>query len=785
MTLTRFLIMLVLCLPWTGISADVPEAKGALLSNDGRRQSTAASEKWKVANDALGTLKIESSEGIGAPPASVSLNYSKPRFGYGDNEAFKLEWKPAEIFDLGKYKRFTARFTADTAQGYYSGRTILSFTDKNGVEAPFLIDKEYSNARGGKDVEMGLYSFPKGFDPNHVTLVRLLVWVPNQPHQGTISLANLAFDSLPPGKVEAARRLAWEEKQKALRDGFATHLVHSSAKVFRDTWNPHWARAAGDALHLFAGRDGTDDFQYIVCPGGEGKEPLSVVMGELKDAAGNPLGADLRLYEVGWVATLPKERVTTFEGWYPDILIPLKGGLLPLSPERVSAVWGEIKVPLEAKPGTYRGEMTMVRKDSKVVVPVVVTVNNLTIPRRPTLRTAFWLHMGDIAKRLGKPEGDFPSLEEAKPWIDIALENRVTPTWFGQNHFKVKKMDATSKYSVDAARITEFSDYVIRNGGNSVDIGGGCWFGPFLYNFPSFIFGGFPGESPEDAKLWKERAIPEHRIAILDEYLRVMKQAAVRGGWEKFAYIQPWDEPNDDARGHHLQVIIPALSKAIATNWPGLRLVNTTGLPENLEKLVTMPVPTIPVIDNPNDGGRKWSSDLRAQGKSPWFYSCVSYGITISENGIRDRLIPLHAFDGNADGYLFWGLNHHWTADPATVKMNEVPDIADMARSPFGVSELLGDGYLVYPSPGDPGVLYPSLRLKAFRSGMEDYEYASRLKNLSEKDKEATRRAKGAFGRLSKALYYEAWENPMLINGFRAEVGALIDSLEPRKGDKK
>lgn len=737
--------------------------------------------EWSILEDNLRTLKIDSSAASELPPADVTLQYSKPGAEYVDNAAFVLGWNASKPIDLTQFRRLSGSFTAKTAEGYYSGRTALVFVDSKKRECAFMLNKEYFNAKTGTDFEFGLTAFPKDFDPKDVVSANLRVWLPNHSHNGQISLERLQLDKVEPGEIEQKRAEAWSKSQKALTTPFAIYPVHSSAKLKRDSWSPHWTDSKIAPLVLTAGRGGTDDFQFAVLAGGDSLEPLRIELGEFQTASGQILAPKGRFYELQWSPTLPKDRTTVFEGWYPDMLKPLNDGVLPLSPQHLSGLWGEMSIPADAKPGSYSGIIKLTRNGFSKEIPIAITVNNIEIPKRPTLRTAFWLHMDDMAKRIGKAAGEYPNKEEWKPWVDAALENRITPTWFAGGHFKVSKDASTGNYTVDASRLIEFSDYVIANGGNAVDVGGSCWFGPNIYHFPGFVFLGFPGETPEDAKIWSERVVPPHRKQILNEYLSTLRKAAQKGGWERFAYVQPWDEPNDEARNHHLQVIIPELADSIQKTWPDLRLANTTHLPGNLEKLITMAVPTIPVVDNPKDGGRSWSAALRAEGRAPWFYSCVSYGITIAENGIRDRLIPSHAFDGGADGYLFWGLNKFYIVDTATLRMTEVSDIIDMGRSPYGLSEGFGDGYLLYPSPDSPGEIYPSLRIKAFRSGMEDFEYANRLQvlvNASTIEPGQKERSKSLFQKLRRALYYQAWEDPGIVNRIRSEMGELIDEIE-------
>ncbi|MEI6338334.1 MAG: hypothetical protein WCQ57_07090 [Verrucomicrobiota bacterium] len=589
------------------------------LASQALSASSSEGSRWEVTGDAITNLVAESSEGGElSPPADLTLHYKKLNPGYYDGPAFSLDWKPRSPLDLSAFKRFLGCFEAQTADGYYSGRTLLTLVDKKGLEATFLIDKEYFDAKGGKDFEVGLYGYPAGFDARAVARMQLRVYIPNHPHDGTIAITGLHFDENPPGELEDSRRKEWQKRQSALQGEFALLPVHATAKVSRDQWE----EKPTPEISLNAGRGGTDDFQVVVMPGGESQDPVRVRIEGLKQESGEALNASARFYEVVWMPTLPSQREATFEGYYPDLLKPLKDDALPLTPERVSALWGEIAVPEDAKPGTYRGQLVFERGKTTTAIPVVVTVHNLLIPKRPSFANSFWFYPGDVAKRLGKPEGELLTLAEAKPWLDLALENRITPTFFSPQHFTVAKDAASGNYTVDASRLVEFSNYVMSHGGTIVNAGGSCWFGQMIYNEPQHVFSGFPGEDPADKALWVKGALPEHRRQILDEYVRTLHAAAVQGGWDKSAYFQPWDEPNADAGQNHLQVIIPELSASLARNWPEARLAIAGNVPANLAPLVTMPVPTIPVVDNPRDGGRAWSAGMRAVGLTPWFYAC-------------------------------------------------------------------------------------------------------------------------------------------------------------------
>ena len=173
----------------------------------------------------------------------------------------------------------------------------------------------------------------------------------------------------------------------------------------------------------------------------------------------------------------------------------------------------------------------------------------------------------------------------------------------------------------------------------------------------------------------------------------------------------------------------------------------------------------------------------RGLNQRPWFYSCVSFGITIPEVAIRDRMIPLYGFNSGAEGYLFWGLNYH-----NRFRRSSGGQSWDGYRTERGVRSLMGDGTLIYPiregsylSTGSKLMYCPSTRLKMFRAGMEDYEFLNHLRRLYERHKarlsDDERAQIERLLNLDTLLFYSAWEDPDLINQRRGEVGNWITRL--------
>ena len=219
-----------------------------------------------------------------------------------------------------------------------------------------------------------------------------------------------------------------------------------------------------------------------------------------------------------------------------------------------------------------------------------------------------------------------------------------------------------------------------------------------------------------------------------------------------------------------MEVAYPAV-KAVSPQ----TLIAQTQMPSpSYAQWVDITIPTIPAVDNP-EAPREYATKMRSEGKHPWFYSCVSYGITLSEVGVRDPLIPLAGYNGEAEGYLFWALNWYKTPQPGfpITSWNEY-------RSLTGINECTGDGTLIYPPAHPGGTPMPSSRLKVFRDGMEDYEFLHELKALyAQKSARLTSTEQQAVLSILdiNPMMTAAWENPELVVQRRAEAGRWIDRL--------
>jgi hypothetical protein len=217
--------------------------------------------------------------------------------------------------------------------------------------------------------------------------------------------------------------------------------------------------------------------------------------------------------------------------------------------------------------------------------------------------------------------------------------------------------------------------------------------------------------------------------------------------WLEKAYAYPVDEPNSVeaidlviAESERIRRICPDLkiNGAFFTNisYDGVR--DTVDIMEQYHDIICPKIANWNVNDR-NYGcgiqdilGTKGSfvqriDKMRENGKEIWSYVCVTprgqyFNFMVDEEGLRHRRIFWQQYELGSTGFLYWSSNWwHDIADPWT-QMNTVM-WADVTA--FGDGSLLYNGNKV----GVDGAC-GSIRLEAFRDGIEDYDLIMMAKEI-------------------------------------------------------
>jgi len=479
---------------------------------------------------------------------------------------------------------------------------------------------------------------------------------------------------------------------------------------------------AGVEVAMAAARNEWVSFQVLV----RSDAPVKGVTVEPGDLAG-PDGAvlkaaDARLYRQHQMdLAVGTVRNNAFKpGWYPDPLIPFRNPVSgeTLKGERLRAVpldlpadqthgfWVDVLVPAGAKAGMYRGTYRLAAADAKRVdIPVALAVWDFELPAVPTMQTAFGSPAGRLrgyyrqrAKEGKEKEpSDWPAVEAQ--CAELLAEHRVNATPPGETLRPVAQTDGTFRIPPDQVRALGL--FVDRYHVNALQVP-------------------HPNNAVKDPQ--KERAKLNAWLKSFD----VLAAELNRPGLVLFIYLT--DEPNDPNAYEYVRTWGQAIREANSAvkvmvteqDWPEQQAWGT------LHGAVDIWCPLFPLFKPETAAERQalgetfWAYTALCQDKpTPWWH--IDYPL------LNYRVPAWIAWRFRMRGLLYWGGMSHWNevddpwTDPRTYgrKGKETGPVYN------------GEGTLVYPgrAVGYDGIA-PSLRLKALRDGIQDYEYLAILERL-------------------------------------------------------
>ena len=521
--------------------------------------------------------------------------------------------------------------------------------------------------------------------------------------------------------------------------GSEVSAVHAEWKVWTLTETRRVLREepAGSncSVKIAAARNEWESFQVLLRSDG----PLKIVGVEVGDLLG-PDGTvihktDVRVFrQHQFHLKIPTDRNDTFKpGWYPDALIPVRHPVTrkPLSGGRFQALpfelpanethgfWVDLHVPASAPSGKYRGTCRVATDDGKMAkIPLVLTVWDFVLPRVSTFKTAF----GSPARRMrGYYQRQAKKDKEKEPvdWDNVDWDN---VDWDNVDWDNVEQQCAEllSRHRINATPPAglltpikqedgtfRIPDEQIRELGTFVD--------RFHVNA---LKTSFPQNIVKD--LQRDR---KNLLAWLASFDRA---AAQLGRAEIVFYMYLVDEPGDEEAYHYVQKWGRAIREAnsvvkvlvVEQTWPQKERWG------DLHGAVDIWCPLFPLFKPQNASKRRgkgetiWTYTALCQlEKTPWWHT--DYPL------LNYRVPTWIAWRHHITGLLYWGGMSYWkdVDDPWT--QPETLDRRDQGK------ELLfnGEGSLLYPGRaiGYDGIA-SSLRLKALRDSIEDYEYLAILR---------------------------------------------------------
>ncbi|HYD40491.1 MAG TPA: glycoside hydrolase domain-containing protein [Anaeromyxobacter sp.] len=427
---------------------------------------------------------------------------------------------------------------------------------------------------------------------------------------------------------------------------------------------------------------------------------------------------DVKLYREDLLDLRNASAVDGGTGRWPDALVPdvddVVGEQRNAFPFDVNGgesrgIWIEVRVPADAKPGTYRGEVVVTAAEGEWKVPVTLEVWDFQLPSTSSLRTSFGISYGGTIGGHGV-SGDANSELRAR-YAQLGLDHRISLT-------------GVSDDGTDG--LVNFEK----------------WYGPLMNGTAPTRLAG--------AKLTAAKYVGDERS--VEKKKRWAEYFRARGWMDRlFDYV--CDEPPLTCAWSDIE---PRTRSAHDAD-PELQTLVTTQLWDAQEHGVDGGIDILVPVINWNDDkpGSPVAGDQTARyddfrsgpRKEVWLYqSCMSHGCggtvnigspsesdryftgwpsyMVDASAVRNRAMEWLSFLMRADGELYWETTMAYSHDAWSNQW-------DFSGN--------GDGTLFYPGTpsrigGQTHIPVASIRLKMIREGMEDYEYLKLLADAGDRE---------------------------------------------------
>lgn len=479
---------------------------------------------------------------------------------------------------------------------------------------------------------------------------------------------------------------------------------------------------------------------------------VSATVTDLIGARGNRIRKEnISLFREHYIrVSLPSPKSPFSAGWWPDALIPfrnpdthlpLAGGRFPagtfdLESGHNQPLWVEVYVPTDALAGIYNGVISITMKGRPVVsIPLTLEVWDFALPHVSSVRS----HFGGFERA-----AEFHQVLAETPEYR-RLINRYDDSLIGHRLMPAAPIFMAPSVAPDGTvefqKINSVMEHYMEH------VGINSWWIQLGPRNP------FPNTLGKD----RERTI---------RYLRSLYTYMKGHGWGDRTYIYPVDEPHTPEDYRQIREFAALAHEAHRD----IKLLLTdTPLPERLTSNRLFGAVNIWVVLFASFDEAAITKRLAA-GEEVWSYTALVQG----HKPVPHWQLDFPLLNYRIPLWINWryGLTGllYWTTTYWREKTDPWVDPLSYRH------QYNGEGILFYPGTavGYDGPV-PSIRLKAIRDGMEDYEYLKLLADHGDKTF-----ADAAARRIARS--WSEWEqNHRQVLRVREEVAARIVQLRVRK----
>ena len=442
-------------------------------------------------------------------------------------------------------------------------------------------------------------------------------------------------------------------------------------------------------------------------------------------------------------------------GMFPDLLRPLAGDEVDISPYQNVVLWVNVKIPRDCPAGEYPIRLSFEGRDVKAESTFTLEVIPAELPKQKLLYTQ-WFYADCLADYYKTPvySEEFWALMEtylraaAEEGMNMVLTPVLTPplnTEVGMERPCTQLVEIEKEgesYRFEFSKLRRYVEVARKSGIEYFEIGHlftqwGAEFAPNVY----------VTENGERKRVfgWDTKARSPEYTGFLRQLLPALAGVLRELGLEKRTWFHVSDEPEEkDLEAYQAA---KSLISEFLGEFPLMDALSDVAFYDR--GLVQHPVAA-------NDHIEPF---LERQVPGLWAYNCCAQNREVGNRfmampSYRNRILGLQLYKYNIMGFLHWGYNFWYSWDS---RKQIDPFLVTDADGAFPG----GDSFSVYP--GADGKPLQSVRMKVFQHALQDMRALELLESLAGRE---------------EALRLIDSDNTLTFRSYPHSAQALLDARE-------